>query len=52
MLQVLVRHMVLVASLAINGPFHKGLLGHIQFSQAVDYDMDVFIGLPPEILLF
>ena len=41
MLQVLVRHMVLVASLAINGPFHKGLLRHIQFSQTVDYDMDM-----------
>ena len=41
MLQILVRHMVLVASLAINGPFHKGLLRHIQFSQTVDYDMDM-----------
>ena len=31
--------MVLVPCLAINGPFHKGLLGHIQFSQTVDYNM-------------
>ena len=41
MLQVLVRHMVLVASPAVNGSFHKGLLRHIQFSQTVDYDMDM-----------
>ena len=39
MLQVLVRHMVLVPCLAVDGSLHKGLLGHIQFSQAVDYDM-------------
>ena len=37
--QVLVRHMVLVPCLAVNGPLHKGLLRHIQFSQTVDYDM-------------
>jgi hypothetical protein len=30
---------VLVPCLAVNGSLHKGLLGHIQFSQAVDYDM-------------
>ena len=41
MLQVLIRHMVLVPCLAINGPFHKRLLSHIQFSQTVDYDMDM-----------
>ena len=41
MLQVLVRHMVLVPCLAIDGSLHEGLLGHIQFSQAVDYDMDM-----------
>ena len=41
MLQVLIRHMVFVPCLAVNGPLHKGLLGHIQFSQAVDYDMDM-----------
>ena len=40
-LQALVRHMVLVPCLAVNGPLHKGLLRHIQFSQAVDYDMDM-----------
>ena len=39
MLQVLVRHMVLVPCLAVDGSLHEGLLGHIQFSQAVDYDM-------------
>ena len=39
MLQILVRHMVLVPCLAVDGPLHEGLLGHIQFSQAVDYDM-------------
>ena len=39
MFQVPVRHMVLVPCLAVNGPFHKGLLGHIQLSQTVDYDM-------------
>ena len=37
MLQVLVRHMVLVPCLAVDGSLHKGLLGHIQFSQAVDF---------------
>ena len=37
--QVLVRHMVLVPCLAVDGSLHEGLLGHIQFSQAVDYDM-------------
>ena len=37
--QVFVRHMVLVPCLAVNGPLHKGLLRHIQFSQTVDYDM-------------
>ena len=31
--------MVLVPCLAVNGPLHKGLLRHIQFSQTVDYDM-------------
>ena len=31
--------MVLVPCLAVNGSLHEGLLGHIQFSQAVDYDM-------------
>ena len=31
--------MVFVPCLAVNGPLHKGLLGHIQFSQTVDYDM-------------
>ena len=41
MLQILVCYMVLVASLAINGSLHEGLLGHIQFSQTVDYDMDM-----------
>ena len=41
MLQVLVRHMVLVPCLAVNGPLHKGLIRHIQFSQTVDYDMDM-----------
>ena len=41
MLQVLVRHMVLVPCLAVDGSLHEGLLGHIQFSQAVDYDMDM-----------
>ena len=41
--QVLVRHMVLVPCLAVNGPLHKGLLRHIQFSQTVDYDMDMNI---------
>ena len=39
MFQVLVRHMVLVPYLAVNGPLHERLLGHIQFSQTVDYDM-------------
>ena len=39
MLQVLVRHMVLVPCLAVDGSLHEGLPGHIQFSQAVDYDM-------------
>ena len=39
MLQVLVRHMVLVPCLAVNGSLHKRLLRHIQFSQTVDYDM-------------
>ena len=39
MLQVLVRHMVLVPCLAVDGSLHEGLLGHIRFSQAVDYDM-------------
>jgi len=38
---VLVRHMVLVPCLAVNGPLHKRLLRHIQFSQTVDYDMDM-----------
>ena len=33
--------MVLVPCLAVNGPLHKGLLWHIQFSQTVDYDMDM-----------
>ena len=37
--QVFVRHMVLVPCLAVNGSLHERLLGHIQFSQAVDYDM-------------
>ena len=41
MLQVLVRHMVLVPCLAINGPFHKGPRRDIQFPQTVDYDMDM-----------
>ena len=41
MLQVLVRHMVLVPCLAVDRALHKGLLGHIQFSQTVDYDMDM-----------
>ena len=31
--------MVLVPCLAVNGPLHKRLLRHIQFSQTVDYDM-------------
>ena len=31
--------MVLVPCLAVDGSLHEGLLGHIQFSQAVDYDM-------------
>lgn len=31
--------MVLVPCLAADGSLHEGLLGHIQFSQAVDYDM-------------
>ena len=31
--------MVLVPCLAVNGSLHERLLGHIQFSQAVDYDM-------------
>ena len=39
MLQVLVCYMVLVPCLAVDGSLHEGLLGHIQFSQAVDYDM-------------
>ena len=39
--QVLVRHMVLVPCLAVDGSLHEGLLGHIQFSQTVDYDMDM-----------
>lgn len=39
--QVLVRHMVLVPCLAVNGPLHKGLLRYIQLSQTVDYDMDM-----------
>ena len=43
MFQVFVRHMVLVPCLAVNGPLHKGLLRHIQFSQTVDYDMDMNI---------
>ena len=38
-LQILVRHMVLVPRLAVNGSLYKGLLGHIQFPQTVDYDM-------------
>jgi len=37
--QVLVRHMVLVPCLAVNGSLHEGFLRHIQFSQTVDYDM-------------
>ena len=37
--QVLVRHMVLVPCLAVNGSLHKGLLRHIHLSQTVDYDM-------------
>ena len=41
MLQVLVCYMVLVPCLAVDGSLHEGLLGHIQFSQAVDYDMDM-----------
>ena len=43
MLQILVRHMVLVPCLAVNGPLHKGLLRYIQLSQTVDYDMDMNI---------
>ena len=39
--QVLVCHMVFVPCLAVNGSFHKGLLGHIQLSQTVDYDIDM-----------
>ena len=39
MFQVVIRYMVLIPCLAVNGAFHKGLLGHIQFSQTVDYDM-------------
>ena len=31
--------MVLVPCLAVDRALHKGLLGHIQFSQTVDYDM-------------
>ena len=41
MLQVLVCYMVLVPCLAVDGSLHEGLPGHIQFSQAVDYDMDM-----------
>ena len=39
--QVLVRHMVLVPCLAVNGPFHKRPRRDIQFPQTVDYDMDM-----------
>ena len=35
--------MVFVPCLAVNGSLHKGLLGHIQLSQTVDYDMDMNI---------
>ena len=35
--------MVLVARLAVDGAFHKGLLRNIQFSQTVDYDMHMDI---------
>ena len=39
MFQIVIRHMVLVPCLAVDGPLHEGLLRHIQFSQTVDYDM-------------
>ena len=39
MFQVVFCQMVLVPCLAVDGSLHEGLLGHIQFSQAVDYDM-------------
>ena len=43
MFQVVFCQMVLVPCLAVNGPLHKRLLRHIQFSQTVDYDMDMNI---------